>query len=396
MIICPICTECVLPTEDLCANSCGHIFHYPCIRQWIERSKSCPQCRKICSEKELIRIYITVSSEESTDEDVAILERKNELLNQNYQEKIKAHDELLAEVKNLQGDKKKSVKTILALEDKLNSKDFALKSSTNELKKIKEELLDYRECKKELDTIKSQLDKVQAIEILLTSNQAEVQELLGRNPTFETLALMITNLKRDLVKSESAKKDLRSILTKTKNSLKEEQQRREKLQDRVNMLESQNFELQRQVRKRSRDDEGDDEGSSEKRRISDGSSTSLPSPNSSLQKDSDSPYLKIQSSSVGLTPILKKSTLMTSSKPANPVNNLHPDLQKLTIFQTYRPEPKDNKKLHGTYICDGLGGLEKKENFPDFPSPAKKADNLNSTSIKSRLKKGILKNPMKK
>lgn len=87
-------------------------------------------------------------------------------------------------------------KTIIAMEEKLNSKDFALKSSTNQLRKIKDELLEYQDAKKELDALKNQLEQVQAIEIMLTSNQADVQELLGKHPSSETLAYMISNLKR--------------------------------------------------------------------------------------------------------------------------------------------------------------------------------------------------------
>uniref|UniRef100_A0A1B0GPF3 Uncharacterized protein n=1 Tax=Phlebotomus papatasi TaxID=29031 RepID=A0A1B0GPF3_PHLPP len=388
-IICPICTESVLPNEDLCANSCGHIFHYPCIRQWIERSKTCPQCRKLCSEKHLNRIYFTVSSAQSTEQDVVNLERKLEILNQNYQEKLKHFDELQEEAKKLRNEKKKSAKTIIAMEEKLNSKDFALKSSTNQLRKIKDELLEYQDAKKELDALKNQLEQVQAIEIMLTSNQTDVQELLGKHPSSETLAYMISNLKRDLVKSEASRKELRTILTKTKNSLKEETQLREQLQDQLGIMESEKFELQRQLRKRQRDEDGDEEDKNAEKRKSTDTSATISSPESPGQPDTDSPYLRIQSSAIGLTPILKKPSL---DKPS--LINLHPDFKKLTIFQKYRPEPQEKRNIpNGTYVSDGMGGVEKKENFPGFPS--RNNGTLNFQSIKNRLKSGKLKNPAK-
>uniref|UniRef100_A0A1B0GQ69 Uncharacterized protein n=1 Tax=Phlebotomus papatasi TaxID=29031 RepID=A0A1B0GQ69_PHLPP len=388
-IICPICTESVLPNEDLCANSCGHIFHYPCIRQWIERSKTCPQCRKLCSEKHLNRIYFTVSSAQSTEQDVVNLERKLEILNQNYQEKLKHFDELQEEAKKLRNEKKKSAKTIIAMEEKLNSKDFALKSSTNQLRKIKDELLEYQDAKKELDALKNQLEQVQAIEIMLTSNQTDVQELLGKHPSSETLAYMISNLKRDLVKSEASRRELRTILAKTKNSLKEETQLREQLQDQLGIMESEKFELQRQLRKRQRDEDGDEEDKNAEKRKSTDTSATISSPESPGQPDTDSPYLRIQSSAIGLTPILKKPNL---DKPN--LINLHPDFKKLTIFQKYRPEPQEKRNIpNGTYVSDGMGGVEKKENFPGFPS--RNNGTLNFQSIKNRLKSGKLKNPAK-
>uniref|UniRef100_A0A6B2E7M7 Putative e3 ubiquitin-protein ligase traip n=1 Tax=Phlebotomus kandelakii TaxID=1109342 RepID=A0A6B2E7M7_9DIPT len=385
-IICPICTESVLPNEDLCANSCGHIFHYPCIRQWIERSKTCPQCRKLCSEKHLNRIYFTVSSSECTEQDVVNLERRIELLNQNYQEKSKAFDGLQEEVKTLRSDKKKSAKTIIVLEDKLKSKDFALRTATNELKKAKEDVLEHHIVKSELETLRNQVDKVNSIEVLLESNQADVQDLLAKRPSLDTLAYMVSNLKRDLIKSETSKKELRNTLTKTKNSLKEEKRRSEKLHDQLSIAESEKFELERQMRKRQREDDEVEENP-EKRK----SSSSISSSESDLL-DSDSPYLRIQSSAVGLTPLVKKPfSLASKSDP----QNFPPELKKLSIFQKFRPEPQGRNNMpRGTYVADGMGGLQKDENFPGFPS-RKPSSSLNSTSIKNRLKSGALK-PTKK
>uniref|UniRef100_A0A1B0CFY3 Putative e3 ubiquitin-protein ligase traip n=1 Tax=Lutzomyia longipalpis TaxID=7200 RepID=A0A1B0CFY3_LUTLO len=403
-IICPICTECVLPNEDLCANSCGHVFHYPCIRQWIERSKTCPTCRKLCSDKHLIRIYFTVSTTECTEQDVVNLERKLEILNQNYQETAKAHDQMQEELKTLRSEKRKSAKTIIALEDKLTGKDFALRSTVSKLKRAEEELLELQEVKKELSTLKEQMDQVQAIEIMLTSNQTEVQDLLTKQPSHKTLAYMVSNLKRDLVKSLTAQKDTQNILIKTKNALKEERERAESLQRQVSSLESENFDLQRQLKsKRQREDDEEEENKPEKRKSSDASFNS--SSESPVEADSDSPYLRIQSSAVGLTPILHKPTPKTyvrktslnAFKPSR--ENLPKDLMEQTIFKFHhRPEPQGItlSNSSSSYISDGMGGLEKKEHFPEFPSRTKSTTDLNSTSIRNRIKSGILKNPTKK
>lgn len=49
-----------------------------------------------------------MSSAQSTEQDVVNLERKLEILNQNYQEKLKHFDELQEEAKKLRNEKKKS------------------------------------------------------------------------------------------------------------------------------------------------------------------------------------------------------------------------------------------------------------------------------------------------
>jgi hypothetical protein len=46
MDCCCICTEPV-DAARLSSASCGHRFHYSCIRQWADINDSCPLCRQI-------------------------------------------------------------------------------------------------------------------------------------------------------------------------------------------------------------------------------------------------------------------------------------------------------------------------------------------------------------
>lgn len=36
-ISCVICSDLFVPTSDVFITGCGHLFHYPCLIQWIER-----------------------------------------------------------------------------------------------------------------------------------------------------------------------------------------------------------------------------------------------------------------------------------------------------------------------------------------------------------------------
>uniref|UniRef100_A0A182IXJ3 RING-type E3 ubiquitin transferase n=1 Tax=Anopheles atroparvus TaxID=41427 RepID=A0A182IXJ3_ANOAO len=42
---CSICLDMVLPS-DRCVLPCNHVFHKPCISQWSNEKKVCPNCRK--------------------------------------------------------------------------------------------------------------------------------------------------------------------------------------------------------------------------------------------------------------------------------------------------------------------------------------------------------------
>lgn len=45
-IACPICTEPFQNSDEIYSTSCGHLFHYTCMRDWQSRRTSCPQCRR--------------------------------------------------------------------------------------------------------------------------------------------------------------------------------------------------------------------------------------------------------------------------------------------------------------------------------------------------------------
>lgn len=55
---CALCLDAL--KEDLCINpSCGHVFHFSCMKASLQKYKYCPRCRKkIPSEKSLKRIYM--------------------------------------------------------------------------------------------------------------------------------------------------------------------------------------------------------------------------------------------------------------------------------------------------------------------------------------------------
>jgi len=41
------CTICLDKPDNCIQLKCGHIFHKKCIKKWISKNKTCPNCRKI-------------------------------------------------------------------------------------------------------------------------------------------------------------------------------------------------------------------------------------------------------------------------------------------------------------------------------------------------------------
>ncbi|KXZ44381.1 hypothetical protein GPECTOR_68g352 [Gonium pectorale] len=56
---CIICLERM--DQDLATTTCGwvdgHMFCYPCITSWVQKSGNCPQCRGKLTKTKIIRIY---------------------------------------------------------------------------------------------------------------------------------------------------------------------------------------------------------------------------------------------------------------------------------------------------------------------------------------------------
>lgn len=42
---CPVCLEELRPGQPCCRTPCLHVFHKACLRNWVQRSASCPVCK---------------------------------------------------------------------------------------------------------------------------------------------------------------------------------------------------------------------------------------------------------------------------------------------------------------------------------------------------------------
>lgn len=49
-MLCVICSDNLKYNDVIYSTRCGHVFHKSCLLQWLNRSRSCPQCRRHCME----------------------------------------------------------------------------------------------------------------------------------------------------------------------------------------------------------------------------------------------------------------------------------------------------------------------------------------------------------
>lgn len=59
---CNICTETFFNSKDIFSTKCGHVFHQICLRKWLDKSKTCPDCRSLCIPRQIFQLYLTFDS----------------------------------------------------------------------------------------------------------------------------------------------------------------------------------------------------------------------------------------------------------------------------------------------------------------------------------------------
>lgn len=239
----------------------------------------------------------------------------------------------------------------------------------------------YKAIETENCELKSKLDLMMSIESVLTASQREVDEILKQNLNSRDLSVMVGTLRRELNSNEIRKNELRKQLQAIKNDLRAEQEERRKLQDRLNFYESENHSLRNRLRRLEKSEaeevvDDDVVGSSDvetpepakrpRLALKNLGDLNTPSPLSHVSslkffnflvlnktlyfqdefqnrvaqvRESDSPYLKVKSSSIALSCVLKKPMQMRETHQAKsgiPRSKSNDGFNKLSIFNKPR------------------------------------------------------------
>ncbi|CRK96435.1 CLUMA_CG009851, isoform A [Clunio marinus] len=372
-INCVICSDLFVSSDNIFTTPCGHIFHYTCLIQWLERSKSCPQCRNKCNERNIFRIYfnnaVNLDSTQTSPEN--LLQSIDELTL-----KIREKDHLLKKIE----DQSSKLENVLKTKDKRiekldvsNSRNVQIIATLrHEMDILSSNRANYKAIEIENAELKSKLDLMLSIESVLTASQKEVDEILKQNLNTRDLSVMVGTLRRELNNNEIRKNELRKQIQMLKNDIREEQEEIRNLKDKQSSYESENNRLKIKLRKLMKEDTDDcgfeSPGPSKScvsLVVSEGD-INTPSPLSEnefakrvkLVKESESPYLKVKSSNIALTSIYKRPAdyfnLLKKPSSSN-------DLNKLSIFKRPRIEmdTKSSTNNSENVVYNGLGGTTK-------------------------------------
>lgn len=139
---CIICSDFFIPTSEVYSTGCGHLFHYHCLIQWIERSRTCPQCRAKTTEKTIHRVYFNLANSEGITDDVGTLQFKLD----NIQFQIKMKDK---ELSNL-NEKYEKIKALnVTLREEIRELENGAKVSESAIHALKQQIIFFKQKSKE-------------------------------------------------------------------------------------------------------------------------------------------------------------------------------------------------------------------------------------------------------
>ncbi|XP_016941228.3 E3 ubiquitin-protein ligase TRAIP [Drosophila suzukii] len=424
---CVICAELFGQADEVFATVCGHMFHHSCLNQWLDRSKTCPQCRNKCTTRNIFRVYFNLANLDVSRIDVGSLQEQldNAKLSMKMIEKERSKDE--QQMRNLKETQKKCLKTIAGLEQKVQKKEFLISSYAEQISILKSDAHVVDGLRKENKSLKSQIQAMEGVSAILAAGSADAERLLKNEADPHVLANWVSTLKRELRQCESKKSELRNVVKLVQNDLRKEIELKRKLEERVSHLESDLYQAQEKLQSLESkticlDSPNASRGLNsnilalkrEERR-----STISPTVKENIKRieESTSPYLNIKSSSVGLAHLLNtKGSIGLAKSKISPIKGVggvsmtsgtirktSSDLsEKYSIFKKPRLllGSSSSTGLAATtgsnFVYNGMGGSEKIDPFAqraeeDGPASSRPSAVL-SRNVNQRLKAGSLRN----
>uniref|UniRef100_A0A0N5AH98 RING-type domain-containing protein n=1 Tax=Syphacia muris TaxID=451379 RepID=A0A0N5AH98_9BILA len=154
---CPICLGEFIQ-EEISALRCGHTFHYLCISQWLKTSKTCPECRSVATEHNIIRQLffssgdITQSVDDFSSSEEAACRRVAEL-KQELAAEQRAHSKTVEKLRKVEKQRDSAEASCLLQKKKVKN----LTTQVARMQQLELMLADQQELERKLERYRARL-----------------------------------------------------------------------------------------------------------------------------------------------------------------------------------------------------------------------------------------------
>ena len=140
-IACSTCLESFTSGCDISTTPCGHVFHTGCIARWLNVNTDCPQCRKGCEIKQIIKLFFS-ESQFAIEEQITIndLEQKSLELEEKSQKWISNISEMKTELTQANQKSNELEREKLLMKLDWSKTEWSLKKSLKEADKKNKDL----------------------------------------------------------------------------------------------------------------------------------------------------------------------------------------------------------------------------------------------------------------
>lgn len=402
-ISCIICSDILSQTSEIYTTNCGHLFHYACLIQWIERSCTCPQCRCKVTEKTIHRIYFNVANAEGITDDVVTLQHKMD--NLDFQIKLKDKDIQIGKDKNKKlKDQNFSLRNeVKELENKQSVSESVMHALKEQVAYFKLKAKESNRLNDEVVRLKEKVKDLEHVQLVITGSKEQVNDMLRHNKDPHSLSLLVHTLKKELTEADRKYKLLNINVKHLQNDITRYRQENSQVINENNQLKndiechksckSERQYLKSRIAKMEKDLDNKtvtlSPNNSLNRIIMESPAPQREKSNIELKvvpgvfnsptldervqsiKDSESPYLSIKSSNIGLSCLVNPKFVTSSQRSSS-----------ATIFKN-APSTLENVKVNRSgYNYDGLGGHSREETYPT-PQPIIGLKRTKSATISS-------------
>ncbi|XP_011166701.1 E3 ubiquitin-protein ligase TRAIP isoform X2 [Solenopsis invicta] len=182
-ILCVICHDLLIPSEDISFIRCGHVFHHHCLLQWLERSQTCPQCRDRATESRIHKAHFTFSNTEISTDNANNSSLQGKIDNLQFQillneKNIKHYTSKNAILEKQNAGLRQEVRKV---ESEINQKNSAIYALKEQIKYFKSKShLAYDDLKKKLSQKEREMLELREVTLRKTKKIENLQCLLAR------------------------------------------------------------------------------------------------------------------------------------------------------------------------------------------------------------------------
>ncbi|GAB1860601.1 TRAF-interacting protein [Camponotus japonicus] len=199
-ILCVICHDFLLPSEDIVFSRCGHVFHFSCLSRWLERSKTCPQCREKVTENKIYRVYFTFPNSETASDnaDSSLLQGRIDSLQFQILVKDKNIKYHLSKIATLEKQNAGLRQEVRKVESEINQKKSAIHALNEQITYFKEKYGKYKVLAQKLSQKEKELEQFQHMRNIFSKGSLEdIRRMIEKTKDQDTLVTCISAMRKE-------------------------------------------------------------------------------------------------------------------------------------------------------------------------------------------------------